>query len=293
VNYRHHYHAGNFADVMKHAVLVRIVRAMQRKERGFLYVDTHAGRGRYDLASAARGDTLERKPEWPEGVGRLWNRTRLPEVLADYVAQVKAFDQKQGNLEGTPRFYPGSPRIVRALARTQDRLSLFEKQQDEAGALRAEFARSSGVGIQSADGYAGLRGQLPAPEKRALVLIDPPFEAQDEFAQVTRAVADALKRAPATTIIVWYPITERARVDFFFDDLKAMTLPPTFALELTVVGPTHPMKMKGCGVLVINPPYEIDKELSPSLTWMTEILAQDHGGKAELRWLVRETVSTK
>lgn len=288
MNYRHHYHAGNFADVLKHAVLVRIVRAMQRKERGFLYVDTHAGRGRYDLASAARGDTLERKPEWPEGIGRLWNRARLPEVLADYVGQVKAFDQKLGNLESAPRFYPGSPRLVRALARPQDRLSLFEKQQDEAGALRAEFARSSGVGIQSADGYTGLRGQLPPPEKRALVLIDPPFESKDEFEQVGRAVADALKRAPAATIIVWYPLTERARVDAFFADLVTLALPPTFAFELTIVGPAHPMKMKGCGLVVINPPWELDRELAPIATWLAEVLAQDQGGRAELRWLVKE-----
>lgn len=288
MNYRHSYHAGNFADVMKHAVLVRIVRAMQRKERGFLYVDTHAGRGRYDLASAARGDTLERKPEWPEGIGRLWNRSRLPEVLADYIALVKAYDQKQGNLEAAPRFYPGSPRLVRMLARAQDRLALFEKQQDEAGALRAEFARSSQVGIQSADGYAGLRGQLPPPEKRALVLIDPPFEAKDEFAQVVKAVGDALKRAPAATIAVWYPLTERARVDGFFAELAGLALPPTFAFELTVVGPAHPMKMKGCGLVVINPPYQIDQELTPTCTWMAEMLAQDQGGRAELRWLVKE-----
>ena len=289
MNYRHHYHAGNFADVLKHAVLVRAVRAMQRKERGFLYVDTHAGRGRYDLASAAHGDTLERKPEWPEGVGRLWNRAGLPEVLADYVTQVKAFDQKLGNLEPSPRFYPGSPRLVRALARPQDRLALFEKHPEEAGALRAEFARTSGVGIQSADGYAGLRGQLPPPEKRALVLIDPPFEAKDEFEQVARAVGDALKRAPAATIIVWYPLTERARVDAFFEDLMVMTLPPTFSFELTVVGPMHPMKMKGCGLVVINPPWEFDKELAPTCGWLAELLAQDQGGRAELRWLVRES----
>ena len=288
MNYRHSFHAGNFADVMKHAVLVRIVRAMQRKARGFLYVDTHAGRGRYDLASAARGDTLERKPEWPEGIGRLWNRPKLPEVLADYVAVVKAYDQKLGNLETGPRFYPGSPRIVRALARPQDRLALFEKQQDEAGALRTEFSRSSAVGIQSADGYAGLRGQLPAPEKRALVLIDPPFEAKDEFEKVTATVADALRRAPATTIIVWYPLTERARVDAFFADLAELALPPTFSLELTVVGPLHPMKMKGSGLVVINPPWELDQELSRAFTWLGEILAQDHGARAELRWLVKE-----
>ncbi len=288
MNYRHHYHAGNFADVLKHAVLVRLVRAMQRKERGFRYVDTHAGRGRYDLASAARGDTLERKPEWPEGIGRLWNRAALPEVLADYVAQVKAFDQKLGNLESTPRFYPGSPRLVEALARPQDRLSLFEKQPEEAEALRLEFAFSLGVGIQSTDGYSGLKGQLPAPEKRALVLIDPPFETKDEFAQVVASVDAALRRAPASTIAIWYPLTERARVDAFFENLTALALPPTFALELTVVGPAHEMKMKGSGLVVINPPWQIDRELEPAAVSLAEVLAQDQGGRAELRWLVKE-----
>lgn len=289
MNYRHHYHAGNFADVLKHFTLVRLVRAMQRKERGFLYVDTHAGRGRYDLASAARGDVLERKPEWPDGIGRLWSRTRLPEVLADYVGLVKDYDRRLGNLDATPRFYPGSPRLVRALARPQDRLALFEKQQEEAGALRAEFARSSGVGVQSADGYAGLRGQLPPPERRVLVLIDPPFEAQDEFAQVAKAVGEALKRMPAATLAVWYPLTERARVDAFFDELAFSRLPPAFSLELTVTGPAHPMKMKGCGLLVVNPPWEIDRELAPAGSWLAEVLAQAEGGRSELRWLMPET----
>jgi 23S rRNA (adenine2030-N6)-methyltransferase len=178
---------------------------------------------------------------------------------------------------------------VQALARPQDRLSLFEKQPDEAAALRSEFALSVGVGIQAMDGYAGLRGQLPAREKRALVLIDPPFEAKDEFVQVAGAVADALKRAPATTIMVWYPLTERARVDAFFDDLMTLQLPPAFFYELTVAGPAHPLKMKGCGLVLINPPWELDRELAPAATWLAEMLAQDRGGRAELRWLVRES----
>lgn len=288
MNYRHHYHAGNFADVMKHAALVRLVRAMQRKSKGFLYVDTHAGRGRYDLASAARGDTLERKAEWPDGIGRLWTRAKLPEVLADYVGLVRDYDQKLGNLEAQPRFYPGSPRLMRLLMRPQDRLALFEKQPTEATALRAEFARSSGVGVQTADGYAGLRGQLPPPEKRALVLIDPPFEGKDEFAHIVKTVADGLSRLPSAVFAIWYPLTERARVDVFFEELMALKLPPAFALELTIVGPDNGMKMKGSGLVVINPPWQIDRELTPMNSWLGEVLAQEPGGRASLRWLVRE-----
>jgi 23S rRNA (adenine2030-N6)-methyltransferase len=283
LNYRHHYHAGNFADVMKHAALVRLVRAMQRKTKGFLYVDTHAGRGRYDLETAAQGDTLERKAEWPDGIGRLWNHAKLPEAVADYVTLVRAHDQKLGNLEPQPRFYPGSPRLVQMLMRAQDRQALFEKQPDEAAALRDEFAA-----VQMADGYAGLRGQLPPPEKRALVLIDPPFEAKDEFACVVKAVGDGLARLPSAVFAIWYPLTERARVDVFFDELLALKLPPAFALELEIVDPQHALKMKGCGLVVINPPWEIDKELAPMNSWLAEVLAQAPGGRAMLRWLVRE-----
>jgi len=288
LNYRHHYHAGNFADVLKHAVLVRLVRAMQRKTKGFLYVDTHAGRGRYDLETAARGDTLERKAEWPDGIGRLWNRPKLPEVIADYVGLVRAYDKKLGNLDPQPRFYPGSPRLVRLLARSQDRLALFEKQPTEAAALRAEFARSGGVGVQSADGYTGLRGQLPPPEKRALVLIDPPFESKDEFAHVVKTVADGLARMPSAVFAIWYPVTERARVDVFFEELMALPLPPTFVHELMIAGPEHSIKMKGSGLVVINPPWQLDRELTPMNPWLGEVLAQEPGGRASLRWLVPE-----
>jgi len=288
LNYRHQYHAGNFADVLKHAALVRLVRAMQRKDRGFLYIDTHSGRGRYDLAAAAHGDTLERTPEWPEGIGRLWTRSDLPEAVADYVEQVRAFDRREGNREPIPRFYPGSPRLVRALARPQDRLSLFEKQPEEAAALKTEFDFERGVGIQAADGYTAMRGQLPPPEKRALVLIDPPFEAQDEFARIVDSVDEGLTRLPAATIALWYPLTERARIDVFFRELIARNLPPTFAIELTVVGPAHPMKMKGSGLVVINPPWQIDRELAALASWLAEALAQAPGGGAGLRWLVNE-----
>lgn len=147
MNYRHQFHAGNFADVMKHALLVQLVRALQRKERGFLYLDTHAGRGRYDLAAAAQGDSLARAPEWPAGVGRLWQESDLPEALREYQSLVQAFDRQAGNLEREPRFYPGSPLIVRALARPQDRLLLCEQHPAECAALRAEFARDRRVSV--------------------------------------------------------------------------------------------------------------------------------------------------
>lgn len=288
MNYRHHFHAGNFADVMKHALLVRLVRALQKKEKGFLYLDTHAGRGRYDLAREAVGDSLARKPEWPEGIGRLHRAGAENAELADFLALVTAFDRAAGNLEPTPRFYPGSPRIVRSLARAQDRLALCEKHPAECAALRAEFAAEGGVAVHETDGYAALRAMLPPPERRALVLIDPPFEAQDEFAQIAWALREGLTRFPSGVFAVWYPLTGRARVEEFFAALRELAPPPTLACELEIAGEEAGLKMRGCGLVVINPPWQFDREAKPVVCFLAETLAQGNGARGRVEWVVAE-----
>lgn len=307
MNYLHRYHAGNFADVMKHAVLVQLVRGMQRKDKGFLYLDTHAGRGFYDLATAARGDTLERKPEHPDGIGRLAGKeetdapSAFPTPLAapaapippleEYLRLVRAFDRRNGNLDPAAlRFYPGSPWLVRALMRPQDRMALCEKHPGEYAALHREFSRESRVSTHELDGYAAIRAMLPPPEKRALILIDPPYEAQDEYEKIIHAVRETLRRMPAATIAVWYPLTERARADAFLDRLAMLNPPPTFAAELTIAGETSPSapKMRGCGMAVVNPPWQIDQTLRPMLAALSQTLAQAPGATAALDWIARE-----
>jgi 23S rRNA (adenine2030-N6)-methyltransferase len=290
MNYRHHFHAGNFADVMKHVLVQRLMQALQKKEKGFLYLDTHAGRGRYDLAVAATGDSLARKPEWPEGIGRLWARPagELPSALAEYLALVRDFDRDAGNLAATPRFYPGSPWIARRQARPVDRLALCEKHPAECAALRADLAGTGGVSVHEMDGYVSLRAMLPPPERRALVLIDPPFEAQDEFAQIARALQEGLARFPSGVFAVWYPLTGRARVDEFFAAVRALEPPPTIACELAIAGESSELKMKGCGLLVINPPWQFDAEARPILDFLAGALAQAPGGGGRADWLVRE-----
>jgi 23S rRNA (adenine2030-N6)-methyltransferase len=288
VNYRHAFHAGNFADVFKHALLVQLMRALQRKEKGFLYLDTHAGRGSYDLAAAARGDTLVRKPEWPDGIGRLWKQESLPPALADYVALVRDFDRENGNLPGAPRFYPGSPRLVQRLARPQDRMALCEKQPGECAVLRAEFSLAHRTTVHEMDGYSALRAMLPPLERRALVLIDPSFEAQDEFVQIATALRESLRRLPGGTFAIWYPLTERARVDEFFDELLALQPPPTLALELAIAGEASGLKMRGCGLVMVNPPWQFDREAEKFLPALTEFLAQAPGAGITNRWLVPE-----
>lgn len=302
MNYRHHFHAGNFADVMKHALLTQLVRGLQKKEKGFLYLDTHAGRGAYDLTVAATGDTLARRPEWPNGVGRLTRRSDLPAAVAEYVAMVKRFDAsrqsgRSGDTDaeagtaggsGGVKFYPGSPWFVRELARPQDRLALCEKQPEECAVLREEFLFSARTTVQETDGYGAVRAMLPPLERRALVLIDPPFEAQDEFAQVAKALGEGLRRFPSGVFAVWYPLTERARVDDFFATLRTLRPPPTLAAELMIAGDAAPVKLKGCGLVVINPPWQFDREAGPMLEFFGRVLAQAPGGGGRLEWVVPE-----
>lgn len=289
MNYRHQFHAGNFADVMKHALLVQLMRAMQKKEKGFLLLDTHAGRGRYDLAAAATGDSLARKPEWPDGIGRLASCADLPDGLAEYAALVREFDRRAGNSAEVPRYYPGSPMLAQALARPQDRLVFCEKQPAECARLREEFQFSPGTEVRETDGYAAIRALLPPPERRALVLIDPPFEAQDEFAQIGRSLGEGLRRFVSGVFAVWYPLTERARVEEFFDAVRQLRPPPTLAVELSIAGPDSPIKLKGCGLLVINPPWQFDESAGALLKFLGPVLVQAPGGGERIEWLVRES----
>lgn len=294
MNYRHHFHAGNFADVLKHAVLLRLLAGLQVKEKGILYLDTHAGRGGYDLAEAAGGQTRPRAPEWPAGIGRLWARPDLPAGLADYVAAVREFDAEARARAGGapempagPRFYPGSPRLAQARLRPQDRAALCERQPEEAAALAEEFAGLRRVSTQALDGYTAVRAMLPPPERRALVLIDPPFEAQDEWARVVEALEAGLKRLPGGTFAIWYPLTARAKVDAFYRELLAIKgLPPCFTVELLIGGEGADLKLWGCGVLVINPPWGSAGPLDELARWLAPVLAQAQGATGGVHWLV-------
>ena len=276
---------------MKHALLVRLVRGLQKKDKGFLYLDTHAGRGAYDLAAAAAGDTLARQPEWPDGVGRLTDCTDLPDTVADYLALVRRHDASRRAgvaVDGPPRYYPGSPWFVRELARPVDRLVLCERQPAECAALREEYQFSPRTTVQETDGYAAVRATLPPLERRALVLIDPPFEAQDEFARIAAALREGLRRLPGGVFAVWYPLTERAGVEEFFAELRGLRPPPTLAAELLIAGPASAIKLKGCGLAVINPPWQFDREAGGMLKFFGRALAQAPGGGGRVDWIVPE-----
>ncbi len=286
MNYRHRYHAGNFADVAKHVVLLALVEGMQRKTSGWLYLDTHAGCGAYDLATADRGDSLARAPEWPDGVGRLETVATPPRLVANYLEALQDFATQHAGDAQHP--YPGSPSLVAERLRTQDRAMLCELQPDECAALDAAMAGRRRVRVECRDGYEAVRGCLPPLERRALVLIDPPYEQADEAERVLAALREGLRRAPAATFAVWYPITARVGLPAFMNERALAGLPPTWTAELTVAGPQVGLKMPGAGVMVVNPPWEADREIAPTMTWLGRELAQGEGGGGTLRWLVRE-----
>lgn len=305
MNYRHHYHAGNFADVLKHATLLRLLAGLQAKEKGILYLDTHSGRGGYDLRAAAEGTSRARAPEWPDGLGRVLGRADAPPEVAEYVEAVRTFEAVAGGgganagfaseaptgseAGGAPRFYPGSPRLAQMRLRAQDRALLCERQPEEAAALAAEFAGSRRVSVQAMDGYTAVKAALPPPERRALVLIDPPFEQAEEWARVVTALRDGLARLPGATYAVWYPLTARARVDAFYRELLATPkLPPCFTVELLIAGEAAGLKLWGCGVLVLNPPWGSARPLDEMARWLAPVLAQAEGAAGGVHWLVPE-----
>ena len=287
MNYRHAFHAGNYGDVFKHVLLLRLLRAQQRKEKGFLYLDTHAGRGAYDLGAPPPFGRDDRPPEWPQGIGRLWAATDLPPALDEYVTLVRRFNEPREAGPGRLRFYPGSPWIAALVQRPQDRLALWEMQPEEAAMLRDEFAGRPRTAVECADGYRAIRATLPPAERRAVVLIDPSFEDPNEFDGVLAGLKEGLQRFPSGVFAVWYPVTERARAEAFRADSRALALPPTLWAELAVTADPR-VRMKGCGLLILNPPWGFAAELRELLPVLAGKLGADAGATARWEWLVPE-----
>ena len=257
MNYRHIYHAGNFADVMKHALLIPLIRAMQRKDKPFLVLDTHAGIGRYDV----RSEQAEKTGEWRDGIGRLLDAP--PPALADYVALV----QQLG-------LYPGSPALAAALLRPDDRLIACELHPEDAATLRRTMRGAPNVAVHERDGYEAMNAFLPPPEKRALVLIDPPFERTDEFGAVEKALLSAWKKFKSGVFVVWYPIKHRAPIRAFFESLKLTPLRDAIAVEFLRRPDTNPIGLNGCGLLIVNPPYGFEAEAKPILAACEAVMGE-------------------
>jgi 23S rRNA (adenine2030-N6)-methyltransferase len=276
LSYRHAYHAGNVADVFKHVLLVQLIRALQRKDKPVCLLDTHAGAGRYDLDSPP----ARRNREFAGGIGRLWDSPGLSPELADYVARVRA-----SNPDGRLRVYPGSPRFAHALLRPGDRLILTELHPTDHAALQAEFAGDRQVVVHHQDGYAALKALLPPPERRGLVLIDPAYELKDEFDRLTEAVQIIHRRWANGIIALWYPILDRAPSLRWQRTLQQLAIPAILCAELGLYPYDGPPGLHGSGMILINPPWQLDETLSRLLPELLQHLRVGDHGQIRLEWL--------
>lgn len=278
MNYRHAFHAGNFADVLKHAVIAACLTHLKSKPKPFRVIDTHAGTGLYDLTS----DEARRSPEFEGGIKRVLNAQRPEAVdaaLAPLLEAVRAI-----NPDAALSAYPGSPEIAARLCRDSDRIHLCELHGEDARTLDRRYARDARVKVEARDGYAALKGLLPPREKRGLVLIDPPFEHRDEMAHMAEAAMPALKTWPGGTYVFWRPLkdlwaAERFDVGLAEWLISEQRLAPEKILraDLWVRDLSAEGKLAGAGVIVINPPFTLESQLLELLPWLAGTLAQDEG----------------
>ncbi len=270
LSYRHAFHAGNHADVLKHFVLQQLLHYLNQKDKPYWFIDTHAGAGVYalDQGYAAKNS------EYESGIARLWSRDDLPPPLADYVDLVRGLNAKD-----MLRLYPGSPWVADRILRTDDRLRLFELHPADFKLLQENFIDAQRrVKVEQADGFAGLKALLPPPPRRGLVLIDPPYEEKQDYQRVPAALEDALKRFETGIYAVWYPLLQRPESRQFVDKLKRLPARSWLHASLTVNTPSPDgFGMHGSGMFILNPPWTLHDTLKQTMPWLSAALAQDAG----------------
>lgn len=267
--YRHAFHAGNHADVLKHTVLTLVLRHMNLKDKPYRLVDTHAGAGGYSL----EGEYAQKKGEYEQGIGRLWPREDLPQPVADYVNLVRRF-----NADGQLKQYPGSPAFAQMLLRPQDQLRLFELHPTDFRILSAFVGESAGAEAKNVDGFAALKGQLPPSSRRAVVLIDPSYEGHADYTKVVTTLREAMPRFAEGTYIVWYPQVQKLEAARLPKRLQALATKGWLHARLTVQKPdSQGFGLAGSGLFIINPPYTLHEQLRTLMPWLVGALAQYDG----------------
>lgn len=279
LSYRHLFHAGNFADVFKHALLVRLLVALGEKDKPYLYLDTHAGIGRYELAHA----WAQKAREYANGIARVWQAPDAPEALRPYLEAVRA-----ENPDGKLRVYPGSPLIAKGLLRADDRMVLVELNKTDYAELERVFAHERHVAVQCMDAYQSLKAYLPPPERRGLALIDSSFDRAREFDRLTKAVKDAHARWPTGMYALWYPLMEPAPMRDFYGGIQRSGIRKVLRLEIEVRERDESGIIPGCGMLVVNPPWQLDAQAKTLLPWLAKKLVVSGPPRARVDWLVPE-----
>jgi 23S rRNA (adenine2030-N6)-methyltransferase len=278
MNYRHIYHAGNFADVMKHFILTLLLQKLCEKDKPFFVLDTHAGIGKYDLTEEA----AQKTKEYEEGISQLMESPQA-EIFQPYLDVVKAM-----NADGAFRFYPGSPMVIKHFLRGQDKMALCELHPADYETLKQNLVGVKQALVRHEDAYTALRAFLPPKEKRGLVLIDPPFEKKDEFEQLIKGLKEAYRRFSTGIYAIWFPIKNRPPIDSFYEALTHSGIEKILVAEFLIAPADTPERLNGCGIVFINPPWQLDTMLQESLPVLLHNLGKDQSGAINVYWLVPE-----
>lgn len=279
LSYRHAFHAGNFADVLKHSVLTLVLEYMTRKDKGFYYIDSHSGAGMYQLAD----EYAQKTGEYKDGIAKLINNTDVPEALQPYIDLVKDInDDNNGELA----LYPGSPGIARQFTRRQDSAHLFELHPTDIEHLTAYSQRWNKSHVKQSDGYQGVLGLVPPPSRRGVVLIDPPYELKEDYLKAVRTIVNAYKKFATGTYILWYPVVKRELVEQMQNAFTQSNVRNVLQVEYCQKADTLEYGMTGTGLFVVNPPWQLNKQLSEILPYLKSNL-----GTSESQFKVTQLIS--
>lgn len=278
LSYRHSFHAGNHADVIKHIVQTLIIESLKQKDKAFVYHDTHSGAGRYDLFD----ERAEKTGEYKEGIERLWLRDDIPSAIQPYLNVLNRINEQK-----KLRYYPGSPKVGRSLLREQDRAIFTELHPSDFPLLLQEFRGDRQVKMYKEDGYARLKASLPPKERRGFVLIDPPYELKHEYQDVVDAMKEATTRWATGTYAIWYPVVYRRNIDLITQGLEKLGIRKILQIELGVAPDSDERGMTASGMIVINPPWTLEQQMQEILPWLQAVIAPDQGHHF-VRWVVPE-----
>ena len=270
LSYRHSYHAGNHADVLKHCVLTLCIDSLSEKEKPFLYLDTHSGAGRYLLQS----EHAEKTGEYLDGINKIWNKADMPACLQSYLSVLKYYNRGE-NL----KYYPGSPLIAKQLLREQDRLSLTEIHSSDYPLLRQEFNKDKRANVLREDGFAQLKSKLPPISRRGIILIDPSYEIKDDYLKVVSGLQDGYKRFATGVYLIWYPVVLRSQTQKMINAIVDTGIKHILQIELGVKPDNIHKGMTASGMIVINPPWKLAEQMNTVLPWLQNYIDPTRQGR--------------
>lgn len=279
LSYRHGFHAGNYADVLKHSMLLQAIKLLQKKNKPFVYIDTHAGAGGYSLLN----EFAQKTGEYKDGIGKIWQQDNLPAPLKEYVDAVNAFNSDSDELD----YYPGSPMFVDMHLREKDRMVLHELHSSDYPLLAEPFAKDKQVKVINDDGLKGLIAAIPPLERRGLILIDPSYEMKSDYINVANTLIKAHKRFSTGVYILWYPVVNREQTEAMLDKLKTSGIRKQLRIEQGIKADSNEFGMTAAGLWVINPPWQLDEMANNTLNYLDPLLNQGDGF-VSVKWEVAE-----